>query len=82
MAVGRKAYLFAGSDDGARRLATASTLVATCRARGINPWEYLVDVLEKLAANWPMARIDELLPREWKRARDASASLTADSVPT
>ena len=82
VAQGRKAYLFAGSDNGAHRLATAYTLVANCRVEGINPWAYLVDVLEKLAANWPMARIDELLPREWKRARDASVSLAADSAPT
>ena len=69
-AQGRRAYLFAGSDDGARRLATAYTLVAACRLERINTWEYLTDVLEKLAANWPRKRIDELLPSAWKRARE------------
>lgn len=70
-AQGRRAYLFAGSDDGARRLATAYTLIAACRVEGINAWEYLTDVLEKLASNWPRARLDELLPRAWKATRAA-----------
>lgn len=69
-AQGRRAYLFAGSDDGARRLATAYTLVAACRIEGINTWEYLTDVLEKLAANWPRDRLDELLPSAWKQTRE------------
>jgi transposase len=71
-AQGRRAYLFAGSDAGARRLATAYTLVANCRVEGINTCEYLADVLEKLAANWPQSRLDELLPRAWKRARQVA----------
>lgn len=76
-AQGRRAYLFAGSDDGARRLATAYTLVAACRIEGINTWEYLTDVLEKLAANWPRDRLDELLPKAWKSAR-ATPVVTTD----
>lgn len=76
-AQGRRAYLFAGSDDGARRLATAYTLVANCRIEGINAWEYLADILEKLAANWPRNRIDELLPRAWKTAREPPTAAPA-----
>ena len=53
--------------------AAAYTLVANCRIKGINAWEYLADILEKLAANWPRDRIDELLPRAWKLAREAPA---------
>jgi len=75
-AQGRRAYLFAGSDNGARRLATAYTLIAACRIANINPWEYLKDVLAKLAANWPKSRLDELLPDSWRRARAGPAIAT------
>jgi len=74
-AQGRRAYLFAGRDDGARRLATAYTLVAACRTEGINTWECLTVVLEKLAANWPHDGVDELLPS----ASRGSASHRPDS---
>ena len=76
-AQGRRAYLFAGSDNGARRLATAYTLIAACRIANINPWEYLKEVLAKLAANWPKSRLDELLPDSWRRARAGPPIATA-----
>jgi hypothetical protein len=68
-ALGRKNYLFAGSIDGAKRLATAYTLVATCRALGINTREYLIDVLNQLRAGFPASRAAELTPRRWAQAR-------------
>jgi hypothetical protein len=68
-ALGRKNYLFAGSLEGAERLATAYTLVATCRALGINTREYLVDVLNQLRAGFPASRAAELTPRRWAEAR-------------
>jgi transposase len=81
VATGRKNFLFAGSDAGARRLAVGYTLVANCRVLGLNPQEYLQDVIEKLADGWLMARIGELTPAAWKRARDqARAGAMAAAV--
>jgi transposase len=65
VALGRKNYLFAGSDAGAERLATGYTLTGSCHKNGVNPLEYLADVLEKLQAGWPMSRLDDLLPSVW-----------------
>ena len=62
LCVGRKNYLFCGSDDGARRAAIAYSVIGTCALRGVEPLAYLRDVFTKLAAGWPNARLDELLP--------------------
>ena len=70
VAMGRRNFLFAGSDAGAHRLATLYTLMGSCDLAGIvDPWAYLRDVLDKLSRDWPQSRIDELLPRQWKAAR-------------
>ncbi len=65
IAVGRKNWLFAGSDAGAQRAAIAYSVLATCQLQGVEPWSYLRDVLAKIAAGWPARRIDELLPDRW-----------------
>jgi transposase len=66
IAVGRKNWLFAGSDEGARRLAILYTLVQSSALCGISdPWHYLRDVLQKLSRGWPQSRLDELLPLAW-----------------
>lgn len=69
--VGRKNWLFAGSDSGGKRAAIAFCLVATCKLHGIDPFEYLRDILEKLPSH-PITRLQELLPHNWKAARAAS----------
>jgi transposase len=79
IAVGRKNYLFAGSDAGAERAACVYTLVATCVLAGVEPWAYLTDVLEKLASGWPQRRLEELLPPMWKSAREAAAQTPSSS---
>lgn len=79
IAVGRKHYLFAGSDAGAERAACVYTLVATCVLAGVDPWAWLADVLEKLAQGWPQRRLEELLPPMWKAAREAAAQLPSTS---
>jgi hypothetical protein len=66
VAVGRKNYLFAGSDKGAERIATAYTVLGTCHMNDVNPLAYLTDVIEKLQNGWPQARLDEILPHRWK----------------
>jgi transposase len=65
--LGRKNYLFAGSDQGGRRLATLTTLITNCKLHGVSTFEYLRDVIAKLSAAWPQRRILELLPGEWRR---------------
>ena len=66
VAVGRKNYLFAGSDEGAERAAILYSILGSCALAGVDPWAYLRDVLDKLAGNWPHHRLDELLPAQWK----------------
>ena len=70
-ALGRKNYLFAGSDEGARCLAILTTIVSNCELAGAPTFDYLHDVIAKIAAGWPAARIAELMPRPWLLARSA-----------
>ncbi len=70
IAVGRKNWLFAGSDHGARRLAILYTVVGSCELAGIrDPWEYVRDILQSLSRSWPHSRLDELLPLAWHNTR-------------
>lgn len=71
VALGRKNFLFAGSDKGAQRLAVAYSLLGSCHMLGINPLPYLTDVIDKVQNGWPVARIDELLPDVWAAAHAA-----------
>lgn len=74
-ALGRRAYLFAGSDEGARRAAVAYTVLGTCRLNGINPADYLADVLPKLARTLSITRdLPALMPLAWQRARAAKSN--------
>jgi transposase len=68
VALGRKNYLFAGSDKGAQRLAIAYTLFNSCHRRGVNPLAWATDVLGKLQDGWPRDRLDELLPDAWVKS--------------
>jgi transposase len=68
IALGRKNYLFVGDVDAGRSIAGLYTLVATCEARGINPFAYLADVIPRVQDH-PKRRLDELLPGPWARAR-------------
>jgi transposase len=66
VASGRVNWLFAGSDEGARRAAILYSLLGSCALAGIkDPWPYLRDVLQRLSQSWPQARIHELLPAAW-----------------
>lgn len=68
LAVGRKNYLFAGSNAGAERAAILYSLLRTAALEGIDTYAYLISVIEKIAAGWPATRIDELLPENHKPA--------------
>ena len=65
VALGRKAWLFAGSDRGGERAAIVYSLIYTCKLSDIDPLAWLTDVLERIAEH-PMHRLDELLPWNWK----------------
>lgn len=64
VAVGRKNWLFAGSDEGGRRAAILYSLVASCKRHGIDPFAYLRDVISRVATH-PQSKIRELLPAYW-----------------
>ena len=66
IALGRKNYLFAGSEDAAHRAARLYSLTRTCAQYGVPPLEYLSDVLTKLGAGCDADRLDELLPHRWQ----------------
>jgi transposase len=65
VAIGRKNYLFAGSDAGGRRAAAMYSLIETAKLNGIDPQAYLADLLNRIADH-PAKRIAELLPWNWK----------------
>ena len=65
MALGRKNYLFCGSDAGGQRAACLYTIIETAKMNGINPEAYLTDVLARIADH-PIRQIDVLLPWKWK----------------
>jgi transposase len=67
LALGRKNYLFAGSDSGGRRAALIYTIVQTATLNGLDPEAYLRDVLARIADH-PINRIDALLPWNWAGA--------------
>jgi transposase len=61
IAIGKKNWLFTGSERAGRRAAAIQTLLGTAKLNGLNPTEWLKDTLEKLPI-WPNSRIDELMP--------------------
>ena len=65
IALGRRAWLFAGSDRGGERAAAMYTLIATAKLNDINPQAWLADVLRHIADH-PASRLHELLPWHWK----------------
>jgi hypothetical protein len=65
IALGRKAWLFAGSDRGGERAALMYTLLQTARLNGVDPQAWLSDVLAR-SADHPARRLNELLPWNWK----------------
>ena len=67
VAIGRKNYLFAGSDLGGRRAAAMYSLIETAKLNGVNPKHYLADVLARIADH-PARRITDLLPWNWQPA--------------
>ena len=75
VAVGRKNWLFAGSDEGGRRAAIVYSMIASCALLKINPYEYLHDVLSRLPSV-PPGELATLTPQAWKLTRDAASAAT------
>jgi transposase len=69
VAIGRKNYLFAGSHEAAQRAAMIYSLLATCKLHGINPYEWLRDVLQRMHL-YTTGNIEALLPQNWVKLPD------------
>ena len=66
IAIGRKNWLFAGSDRGGERAAAMYTLIATAKLNNVDPQAWLADVLRRIADH-PARRLHELLPWNWQK---------------
>ncbi len=88
IALGRKNWLFFGSEGGGATAAILFSLTESCKNLGVDPWAYLRDVLDRVSTH-PASRIDELLPDRWeaiRRSREAAklaqaADTSADPPP-
>ena len=70
LALGRKAWLFAGSERGGRRAAAMYSLIITAKLNDVDPQAWLADVLARIAEH-PAQRLDELLPWNWRALTSA-----------
>jgi len=68
IAIGRKAWLFAGSDRGGERAAAMYSLIVTAKLNDVDPRAWLADVLARIADH-PVSRLSELLPWNWAQAK-------------
>jgi transposase len=73
IAIGRKNWLFAGSDRGGERAAAMYSLIESAKLNGINPQHYLTDVLARIADH-PARHIAELLPWNWQPTNTTRAA--------
>ncbi len=76
IALGRRSWLFCGSDRGGQRAAAVYSLIVSCKMNDVDPHAWLADVLDRIAA-YPAHRIDELLPWNWKMLREESCTAAA-----
>jgi hypothetical protein len=73
IAIGRKNWLFVGSEKGGHTAAVLFSFTSTCHRLGIEPWAYLQDVLTRLPRT-AASQLDELLPDRWQAARKQAAA--------
>lgn len=66
MVIGRKNWIFCGSENGAHHAAILFSLVGSCKLHGVDPFAYFRDVLMRIHTH-PTARVHELVPREWQQ---------------
>lgn len=72
VALFRNNSLFVGSLEAGKRFSILLTVMLNCMLVGANPYDYIADVVSKIACDWPASRIDELLPRQWLAAKQAA----------
>jgi transposase len=77
IAIGRKNWLFVGSENGGKTAAVLFSFTSTCHRLDIDPWAYLQDVLTRLPA-LPAEQLAELLPDRWQAARQQAAATSAE----
>ena len=75
--MGRKSWLFCWTELGAKHVGIIQSLIVTCRLHGIDPYTYLVDVLQRVSQH-PASRVAELTPRLWKQLLFADNPLRSD----
>jgi transposase len=75
-AIGKKNWLFFGSEEAGTRNAVIYTLIQNCRMHGIDPYTYLKDLLERLPRTTNQ-QVDQLTPLNWKKAREKSLEQAA-----
>jgi hypothetical protein len=73
IALGRKAWLFAGSDRGGQRAAIMYSMIATAKMNDVDPQAWLADVLARIADH-PVQKLDELLPWSWQPRQQSAAA--------
>ncbi len=76
VALGRKSWLFCGSDRGGQRAAAMYSLVITCKMNGVDPQAWLADILSRIAGH-PAHRLDELLPWNWRSQTQSAPAKAA-----
>ena len=76
IALGRKSWLFAGSDRGGDRAAAMYSLIYTAKLNDVDPRAWLADVLARIA-DLPASRLHELLPWNWRKVREDAAAAKA-----
>ena len=73
VALGRKSWLFCGSDRGGERAAVMYSLIVTAKMNDVDPQAWLAEVLARIAEH-PVQRLDELLPWNWRKTNDLKAA--------
>ena len=71
--LGRKSWLFCGSDRGGQRAAVMYALIGTAKLNNVDPQAWLADVLARIAGH-PVTRLDDLLPWNWCKPKAALAA--------
>jgi transposase len=73
VAVGRKNWLFFGSDNGGQTAAVLTSFITTCKRLDIDPFAYLRDIFQRISTH-PQSRLAELLPDKWMAVRRAAST--------
>jgi transposase len=79
VAIGRKNWLFVGSDNGGRTAAVLLSFASSCRRLEVEPWAYLQDVLSRLPTT-PVDELEALLPDRWQAARASGGEASAGNT--